>query len=140
MWIGAIRMFPHYPIFGVGPGNFYPFYKSYTVVHYNTWVSDNELKLSCHNYFLLLLAEQGLPGLILFIILSFMIFIFIEKQYHSTNDAETKKLYLCIGAAFAMMYVNLTLSDMIETVKIGSLFFIMIGLLINAKEKCFEAD
>lgn len=140
MWIGAIRMFPHYPIFGVGPGNFYPFYKSYTVIHYHTWVSDNELKLSCHNYFLLLLAEQGLPGALLFIILSCMIFIFIEKQYHLTNDPETKKLFLCLGAAFAMMYVNLTLSDMIETVKIGALFFIMIGLLINAKAKCFETD
>jgi O-antigen ligase len=40
MWIGAIRMFPDYPVFGVGPGNFYPYYKSYTVVHYHTWVSD----------------------------------------------------------------------------------------------------
>ena len=69
-----------------------------------------------------------------------MIFIFIEKEYHLTNDPETKKLFLCLGAAFAMMYVNLTLSDMIETVKIGALFFIMIGLLINAKAKCFETD
>jgi O-antigen ligase len=133
MWIGAIRMFPHYPIFGVGPGNFFPNYKSYTVIHYHTWVSDNELKLSCHNYFLLLLTEQGLPSLIFFIILTCLIFLIIEIQYHQSGNEETKNILLCLGAAFSMLYVNLALSDLIETAKIGSLFFMMIALLVNIK-------
>lgn len=133
MWIGAIRMFPDYPVFGVGPGNFFPNYKSYTVIHYHTWVSDNELKLSCHNYFLLLLTEQGLPGLILFIMLTFMIFSMIENEYHRSENSETKNILLCLGVAFSMLYVNLALSDLIETAKIGSLFFMMIALFVNAK-------
>lgn len=139
MWIGAIRMFPHYPIFGVGPGNFFPSYKSYTVIHYHTWVSDNELKLSCHNYFLLLMTEQGLPALLLFLILTGMIFILIEKEYHRTESEEIKNILCCLGVAFSILYVNLALSDLIETAKIGSLFFMMIALLVNIRAQKFNS-
>lgn len=132
MWIGAIRMFPDYPVFGVGPGNFYPYYKSYTVVHYHTWVSDNELKLSCHNYFLLMLSEQGIVGCLLFILLTIVLFFTIESYYHRSNNQQTKNVIICVGVGMSMLYVNLTLSDLIETAKIGSLFYLFIAILINA--------
>ncbi|MBP7477230.1 MAG: O-antigen ligase family protein [Chitinophagales bacterium] len=131
MWIGALRTFPHFPFFGTGPGNFYPTYKSYTVIHFNTWVSDNEQHLSCHNYFLLMLVEQGIFGLLFFLVLTCFIFFHIEHKYSASKSPDRRRAIAAIGIAMVMLYVNLTLSDLIETTKIGGLFFILLALLVN---------
>ena len=62
-WIAAVRMTQARPLTGFGPNTFYENYKPYTVAAYRTWVSRNEDHSTTHNYFLLLLAEQGIPGL-----------------------------------------------------------------------------
>jgi O-antigen ligase len=133
MWIGALRAFPHYPIFGAGPGCFYPTYIPYTVIHYHTWVSDNQQHLSCHNYFFLTLIEQGIVGLLIFLSLTIYIFFYLEKKINNTEDDFKRSLYITLAMAFVMFYVNLCLSDLIETTKIGSMFFIFLALLVNAK-------
>ncbi len=63
-WVAAGRMVADKPLVGSGPSTFYPEYKRYTVHSFRTYVSDNPEKSTTHNYFLLLLAEQGFPGLI----------------------------------------------------------------------------
>jgi O-antigen ligase len=62
---------------GHGPGNFYPTYKKYTVTEFSTYLSDNDEKSTVHNYFLLLLVEQGIIGLAIFLALSILIFILL---------------------------------------------------------------
>src|SRR5204863_8437894 len=72
-WVAATRMFKDHPWMGFGPGNFNPYYKSYTVSSFETYVSDNPEHSTAHNYPLLLLAEQGTIGLAIFFFLTAVI-------------------------------------------------------------------
>ncbi len=128
-WVAATRMFKERLYMGFGPGNFYPYYKSYTLSSFETYVSDNPEGSTAHNYALLLLTEQGTIGLAIFIFLTAVIFIYGEKIYHRTKNEDDKKIAMMLLLVLAMVYVNLTLSDMLETDKVGPFFFIGIALL-----------
>ena len=81
-WIAAVNLFKEHPLVGVGPNNFVSNYKKYTVTAYETYISDNEEKSTVHNYFLLLLTEQGLPALVLYVVLLFVILLSAQKIYN----------------------------------------------------------
>ena len=130
-WIAAAFMFNEKPIYGYGPGNFYPFYKSYTVTSFETYLSDNDERSTVHNYFLLMLVEQGLMGLLIFIALTIAVFVYGERIYHQMNRAGDKRLVMAVLISISMIYINLLFSDLVETDKIGSFFFINLALLIN---------
>jgi len=128
-WVAAIRMYKEHPYMGFGPGNFYPYYKSYTLSSFETYVSDNPERSTAHNYLLLLLVEQGTIGLGIFIFLTAVIFIYGEKVYHRIKNEDDKKIAMMLLLVLSMVYVNLTLSDMLETDKVGPFFFFCIALL-----------
>lgn len=131
MWVSVFRMYQEKPILGYGPNNFSTNYKPYSVMYFKTWVSDNPLQLSCHNYFWLLLAEQGVVGVFLFIIFFGYILFYIQKIYTNSKDnisiSFSKMLVVCMGIYLVVLFFN----DLIETSKNGSLFFIFIALLIR---------
>lgn len=128
-WVAAVRMFEKHPWFGFGPNSFTTFYKQHTVYSFETYVSDNEEKSTVHNYFLLTLVEQGVPGMFFFLMLSIVIFLRGESLYFSETNPEQKQLILVYLCSFAVIYINLLLSDLVETDKIGSLYFLFMGLL-----------
>ena len=128
-WVAATRMFQEHPWFGFGPGNFYPNYMRYTVSSFETYVSDNPERSTAHNYPLLLLAEQGTIGLGIFFFLTAVIFIYGEKVYHRMKTEEDRNTALALLLVLAMVYVNLMLSDLLESDKVGPFFFISISLL-----------
>jgi O-antigen ligase len=134
MWVSVFRMYQEKPIMGYGPNNFSSCYKPYSVMYFKTWVSDNPLQLSCHNYFWLLLAEQGVVGVILFIIFLGFILYYIQKIYSNTKDetalSMSKMLAVCMGVYLVILFFN----DLVETSKNGSLFFIFIALLIRSHQ------
>ena len=128
-WVAAVRMFQDHPYMGFGPGTFYPNYKKYTVTSFETYVSDNPEMSSAHNYALLVLTEQGVIGLAIFLFLYTVVFIRGEKVYHRIKDADDKKIVMTLLIVLAMVFVNLTLSDMLETDKVGPFFFIALSLI-----------
>lgn len=132
-WVAAMRMWPEHPWFGYGPNSFTSFYKKHTVYSFETYVSDNEEKSTVHNYFLLILVEQGLIGLLIFLGLSLLIFVRGEALFFYETDPWKRSLYLAIMCSFAVIYINLLLSDLLETDKIGSLYFLLLGLLGRAE-------
>jgi O-antigen ligase len=117
---------------GSGPNSFYPLYKSYTVNEFTTYVSNNPEKSTVHNYFLLLLTEQGVPGMLLFAALYITMLLTAQGLYLRSRDVFVKGLMLLVGALLAMIGVLIFLSDLIETDKIGSVFYICAGLLVAA--------
>ena len=129
-WIAAIRLSNDHLLTGVGPNNFYNTYKPYAVSSYKTWVSNNKDHSTVHNYFLLLLCEQGIPGLVIFTALLFGCFYYVQKIYHNSYDPVAKTVAITIGSVLGIITTINFLSDLIETDKIGSLFFICIGILI----------
>ncbi len=130
-WIAGIAMSNDEKTTGFGPGNFYHFYKSYTTSLFETYVSDNEEHSTVHNYFLLVLIEQGWPGFIIFMALIIYFFVWGERVCHQSKDKKDKQLAMAILICQLMIMANLFMADLIETDEIGSLFFINMAILVN---------
>ncbi|MFN8237818.1 MAG: O-antigen ligase family protein [Chitinophagales bacterium] len=129
-WIAAVKLFKEHPFVGVGPNNFVSNYKQYTVTAYETYISDNDEKSTVHNYFLLLLTEQGLPALLLYIVLIGIVLLTAEKIY-GLSDTENQKYIAVVTLCIVAFLLNNTLSDLVEANKVGSLFLICLGILVN---------
>lgn len=131
-WVAAFRMSNDELGFGFGPGNFYNFYKGYTVKKFKTYVSDNPERSGVHSYFLMMLVEQGVLGLIIFIALTFGILIYGERIYHQTmHNRERRQIILGIILSIIVIDAFLIINDMIETDKVGSFYFMNIAMLVN---------
>jgi O-antigen ligase len=131
-WIAGVRMIENKWETGYGPTTFYENYKSYAIPIFKTWVSDNKEHSTVHNYFLLLLIEQGIPGLCLFLLLFALAFRYAENIYHSTSDPSWKTIIAAVAVMLSMICTVNFLSDLIETDKIGSVFYLCIAVLIVA--------
>jgi O-antigen ligase len=129
-WVAGVRMTGDNGLTGFGPGTFYPNYKPYTVPAFRTWVSDNKEHSTVHNYFLLTAIEQGIPGLFFLLLLLGAMICYAEALYHRVSDIFYKKLAFTTGVMLSMVLVVNFLSDLVETDKIGSLFFLCLALLI----------
>ncbi len=129
-WIAGVRMIKDNWLTGYGPNTFYGSYKPYAVPAYKTWVSDNKDRSTVHNYFLLTIIEQGIPGLILLLLLVGTVFYYAQHLYHRVKDRLYKVTAITTGAILTMLMVVNFLSDLIETDKVGSLFFLCIAVLV----------
>ncbi len=137
-WVAAGHMIPERPIFGWGPGNFTNFYDSYTVTSFRTYVSKNEERSGIHNYFLLLFVEQGLPGLLLFIVLVIFALLYGESAYHRQTDPSRKAVLMASMISLIIILSFLIINDLVENDKIGSFFWINLALLVNFSRPPFR--
>ena len=130
-WIAGGYMIKHNPMTGIGPGNFYNFYKGYTVTSYITYVSGNPEKSGVHNYFLMLLIEQGIFGLLFYVILSFYVLIKGERIYHQTTNLRHKQILMFCMLSIIVIHALCLINDLIETDKVGSFFFMFMAFIVN---------
>ncbi len=134
-WVAGIRMSTERPLTGFGPTTFNRHYRSYTVPAFRTWVSQNREQSTVHNYFLLLLIEQGIPGLSLFLLLLGAMLWSAQTIYHRTASAFWKTTAAAIAAILAMQCTLNFLSDLIETDKVGPVFYLCLAFLLIADAK-----
>lgn len=130
-WVAGVRMSAEKPMVGFGPGNFYNFYKPYTVTGFQTYVSDNPEKSGIHSYYLMTLVEQGVIGLILFLVLSFYALIRGETIYHQSKTRERKHIVMALILSLVVIDAFLIINDLVETDKAGSFFFMCMAILVN---------
>lgn len=137
-WVAGARMFAEKPITGFGPASFYNQYKPYTVSRFETWVSNNPEHSTVHNYFLLTALEQGVVGLIIFCLLYFGMLARLQKLYHQLHNQFYRSIAILLSVVLVMIGVINFMSDMIETDKIGTLFWLCAGMLIVLEGKLYE--
>ncbi len=130
-WVAGVFMVEDKPVLGFGPGNFFFFYRPYAVTSFKTYVSDNKEKSGIHNYYLMVAVEQGLPGLLIFLVLCFYAMIRGEKIYHQAKDPQDKRIIMTVLLCFIIINGLLLINDLIETDKVGSFFFISLAILVN---------
>ena len=131
-WVAGVRMIKDHWLLGYGPGTFYQNYKPYAIPAYRTWVSDNKDHSTVHNYFLLLAVEQGIPGVVFFLVLIGAMLYYAQMLYHRIRDEFYKTVAITAGVIIAMLVVVNFLSDLVETDKAGSVFFLCLSFLIIA--------
>lgn len=129
-WVAGVHMIKERPITGFGPSQFYTNYKEYAVNKFTTYISRNEEKSTIHNYYLTMACEQGLPGLLIWLILIICVLMLGQRLYNRCLG-ETKHLALALTLSFITILVNIALSDLIEADKIGTMFFMIISLLVT---------
>ncbi|HNU12868.1 MAG TPA: O-antigen ligase family protein [Chitinophagaceae bacterium] len=129
-WIAGVRMIKDKPLTGYGPNTFYDNYKPYAVPAYKTWVSDNKEHSTIHNYFLLTVIEQGYPGLVFLVLFLGAMLYYAQFLFHRIKDEFYRTTALTIGVIIVMIITVNLLSDLVETDKIGSLFFLCLSILI----------
>lgn len=141
-WIAAVRMSQDEPLTGFGPNAFYYYYKPYAVASFKTYVSRNPEGSTTHNYFLYMLVEQGWPAMILYAILVMVIFAHAQKIYHRFKDRFYKQITLGIVMMLAAGFINNFFSELLETHKVGSLFYLGLAMLVilDFKSRKMQAD
>lgn len=117
------------PFTGVGPNNFYEFYKPHAVQMFRTYVSRNEEKSTTHNYFIFMLVEQGWPAMILYGILIWALFYHAQKVYHKTDNKVYKRMALVAAMIIAAFFINNLFSELLQTYKIGAIFYLATVLI-----------
>ena len=130
-WVGGVFMFKENPVMGFGPGNFYNFYRDYSLNAFKTYVSNNPDRSSIHCYYLLMLCEQGLLGMLFFLGIAIYGLILGERIYHRSKDPLYKNLAMAIVVSQIIICTFLLINDMMETDKVGSFFFISTALLVR---------
>ena len=131
-WVAGFRMVGARPWAGFGPNTFPESYKSYTVVNFKTYVSDNKEGSTVHCYFLLMAIEQGVIGSLLFFLLVFVVLLRGEKIYHNSRPRSWQRhVTLAALLSFVTILILITINDLIETDKIGSFFFLNMAILAN---------
>lgn len=138
-WIAAVRMSTDRPLVGVGPNSFYFYYKPYTVSSFRTYVSRNTERSTTHNYFLFMLVEQGWPAMLLYAILLMVFFAVAQKTYHRFKGERFYRL-LTLGVAMMLAagFIDNFFSELIETHKVGALFYFALVLMIILDHKSRE--
>jgi len=128
-WVAGYYMIQDKPIAGFGPGTFYSNYKSYTISLFKTYVSDNPERSTVHNYYFLVLLEQGVIGFLLFI--SILLYALIRGQYlyHQLKGFEKQLIMAAMVCLIMISTINL-INDMIESLKVGSFFFISLSIIV----------
>ncbi len=129
-WAAGVNMAYTYLPLGSGTNTFYPTYKKYRINAFKTWVSENKDGSTVHNYYLLLLIEQGVLGLALFITI-ILVYLY-QMQYFKARNHIRPWQWLSL-ALFTIVIMQLTSSDMLESDKVGPFFFLSLCIWYMAK-------
>jgi O-antigen ligase len=130
-WVAASYMIREKPWTGFGPGTFYTYYKNYTVTSFKTYVSGNPERSGIHNYYLMMAVEQGLPGLLFFLIFSLVTMFSGQRIFHQTNHPSRRRSLIAAVLCFTLIDMLMLMNDLVETDKIGSMFFMCAAMVAN---------
>ncbi|MEI8278111.1 MAG: O-antigen ligase family protein [Bacteroidota bacterium] len=143
-WIAGARMSMDEPIKGYGPNTFYYYYKPYAIAEFKTYVSANTEHSTAHNYFLFMLVEQGWPALILYAILVAAFFVHSQKTYNRFRGKDKFYTYCTIAVTmmFSAGFINNFFSDLIETHKVGGMFYLCLAMMVvlDMKSRQLQAE
>ncbi len=129
-WVAGYNMIKDKPLLGFGPGNFYSCYRPYTVRSFETYVSDNPEKSGIHSYYLMTIVEQGFIGFIILMILVIYSLFYGENLYHKLQDSNLKNILMAVILSMVGIYLILLINDMLESIKVGTLYFFNLALMI----------
>ncbi len=130
-WVAAKNMIAARPWLGFGTNCFYDNYRHYAVRSFETYVSDNPEKSTTHNYFIMVASEQGIFGSLLFLSLCIAILVVGQRVYHEVEDKELRNIGVAATLSMTVLIFHLLLNDLIETDKLGTLFFMALAILIR---------
>ncbi|RYY91335.1 MAG: O-antigen ligase domain-containing protein [Chitinophagaceae bacterium] len=129
-WIAGVRMIEHNWATGWGPQTFSQNYQRYTIPAFRTWVSDNKDQSTVHNYYLTTIIEQGAAGLLILLVFIGYGLHAGQRIYHESKEPLWRAAGAVAAVILGMQCTFNALNDLVETDKLGSLFYLAIAVLI----------
>lgn len=131
-WQCAIEMFKQKPVFGWGPGTYQFQYAPFQLERMRTIISTNFGDIgNAHSEYLGPLAEQGLPGMLLFIMLTIAILYTGFNIYNKSSVPKVKILSLSISLGFVTYFFHGLLNNFLDTDKLAIPFFGFAAILVS---------
>jgi len=141
-WSCAIRMFEEHPFWGYGPGTYMFKYAPYQLTKDRTIISTNAGDGgNAHSEYLGPLAEEGVLGLLTFLILIGTVIYTAIKVYSRITDKRLKTLVLGSLIGLVTYYIHGLMNNFLDTDKASVPFWgftaiiVAIDLATRAKEK-----
>lgn len=132
--ISLIKMFPENPFFGHGIDSFKNFYTKYQAEYFTENISTITEKFSASNTpyafneFLKILIEQGIIGLILFLSILLIVFVFSVKELKSSKIIENRNMLSSSLGALVSILVFASFSYPFHDVSVRVIFFLIIAI------------
>jgi putative inorganic carbon (hco3(-)) transporter len=137
-WKCAMRMFNERPIFGWGPGTYQFQYAPFQKYAERTIISTNEGDGgNCHSEYLGPLAEQGILGCTIMLILTIITFSVGYATYYGLSAFNDKLIFASIFLGLITYFIHGFLNNFLDTDKLAVPFwtFMCIVVYYNIKSK-----
>jgi len=135
-WSSALRMSSERPLFGWGPGTYQFNYAPFQLAEEKTPISTNWGEGgNAHSEYLGLLAEAGIPGMAIYIVLLFVIMKRGIGLFKRSAENGERMMILCMMAGIATYITHGALNNFLDTDKISALFWGMTAVIVAADLK-----
>lgn len=122
LWKGASAMIQEHPLFGVG---YFMFEKK--VLHYWTGRQSHDP----HNSYLLIAAEMGVPALLVFCLMIWLIFSSSRKLYKRSQDPFIKSIALGMLGGISSLLVSNLYGSRLNYIEVTAYFWILSGIIVR---------
>ncbi|MFH1245699.1 MAG: O-antigen ligase family protein [Candidatus Omnitrophota bacterium] len=121
-WKGGIEIIKEHPLSGIGYGLF-----PYTIPYYAP-VS----QMDAHNTYILIASEMGIPALLAFLLILFIMLQNARRLYKSTRDKFCRALSLGFLGSLGGIFVSNIFGGRLDSQEVSSYFWILAALIFKA--------
>ena len=130
-WYCAIDMWEERPVFGWGPGVYQFTYAPFQRSALNTIISTNSADQgNAHSEYLGPLAEQGLPGMLLMLVLVYMVSALAFRLYFTVRNSEIRLLVVATYIGLVTYFTHGLINNYLDTDKASIPFWGFIAILV----------
>ncbi len=130
-WASALRMYEERPLFGWGPGTYQFQYAPFQFSHEKTIISTNAGDMgNAHSEYIGPLSEQGLPGMILMLLLVITVIVTGLRVYSNASNKRIRVLALSTLTGLITYFIHGCLNNFLDTDKASVPFWGFIAVLV----------
>ncbi len=129
-WNSALKMFKERPILGWGPGAYMFQYAPFQMARDKTIISTDFGEAgNAHSEYISPLVEQGVPGLLIFLIVIITTFATALKVYYKSKNTKIKLLSLISILSLSTYLIHGLLNNYLDSDKASVPFWGLIALI-----------
>jgi O-antigen ligase len=130
-WKSALRMSSERPLFGWGPGTYQFNYAPFQLAEEKTLISTNWGEGgNAHSEYLGLLAESGIPGMVIYLVLIFVIMRRGIVLFKRSGEREERIMLICMLGGIVTYITHGVLNNFLDTDKVSALFWGMAAVIV----------
>jgi len=133
IWNTTLNMIKEKPILGSGIGSFKMNYLNYQAEHLKDnpyYVKYYSNARESHNEYLQIGAESGIIGLGIFLLIFFIFFLMVIKNFNQEKDDRKKIIVFGLSLGVICFLIHSLFTFPLHVPALGSAFFIIVGLTI----------